>query len=53
VAHLSFEVRVELALEDGREIWVQLTRAHSEELELEAGHIVWVRPMAGRLAAAV
>jgi sulfate transport system ATP-binding protein len=53
VAHLSFEVRVELALDDGREIWVQLTRAEAEELELEPGHIVWVRPMAGRLAAAV
>ena len=53
VAHLSFEVRVELALDDGRDIWVQLTRAQAEELELEPGHIVWVRPMAGRLAAAV
>jgi sulfate/thiosulfate transport system ATP-binding protein len=53
VAHLSFEVRVELALDDGREIWVQLTRAEAEELELEPGHIVWVHAMAGRLAAAV
>jgi sulfate transport system ATP-binding protein len=44
VAHLSFEVRVELSLDDGRDIWVQLTRAQAEELELEPGQIVWVRP---------
>ena len=44
VAHLSFEVRVELALDDGRDIWVQLTRAQAAELELEPGQIVWVRP---------
>jgi sulfate transport system ATP-binding protein len=44
VAHLSFEVRVELALDDGRDIWVQLTRAEAAELELEPGQIVWVRP---------
>jgi sulfate transport system ATP-binding protein len=43
VAHLSFEVRVELALDDGREIWAQLTRSQAEELELEPGQIVWVR----------
>jgi sulfate transport system ATP-binding protein len=44
IAHLSFEVRVELALDDGRDIWVQLTRAQADELELEIGQIVWVRP---------
>ena len=43
VAHLSFEVRVELTLDDGREVWVQLTRAQASELELEPGQIVWVR----------
>jgi sulfate/thiosulfate transport system ATP-binding protein len=54
VAHLSFEVRVELALDDGREVWAQLTRAQAEELELEPGQIVWVRSMsqAPALAAA-
>jgi sulfate/thiosulfate transport system ATP-binding protein len=44
VAHLSFEVRVELSLDDGRDIWVQLTRAQATELELAPGQIVWVRP---------
>ena len=44
VAHLSFEVRVELVLDDGRDVWVQLTRAQAAELELEAGQIVWIRP---------
>jgi sulfate/thiosulfate transport system ATP-binding protein len=44
VAHLSFEVRVELTLDDGTPMWVQLTRAQAAELELEAGQIVWVRP---------
>jgi sulfate transport system ATP-binding protein len=44
IAHLSFEVRVELSLDDGRDIWVQLTRAQADELELETGQIVWVRP---------
>jgi sulfate/thiosulfate transport system ATP-binding protein len=43
IAHLSFEVRVELRLDDGREIWVQLTRTEADELELETGQIVWVR----------
>jgi sulfate/thiosulfate transport system ATP-binding protein len=43
IAHLSFEVRVELRLDDGRDIWVQLTRTEADELELETGEIVWVR----------
>jgi len=43
VAHLSFEVRVELTLDDGRDVWVQLTRSQAAELELEPGQIVWVR----------
>ena len=37
VAHLCFEVRVELTLDDGRDVWVQLTRAQAAELELEPG----------------
>jgi sulfate transport system ATP-binding protein len=44
VAHLSFEVRVELTLDDGRDVWVQLTRSQAAELELEPGQIVWIRP---------
>jgi sulfate transport system ATP-binding protein len=47
VVHLGFEVRVELALPDGSSARAQLTRAQAEELELEAGDIVYVRPPAG------
>jgi sulfate transport system ATP-binding protein len=44
VVHLGFEVRVELTLADGEHLWAQVTRVQSEELELEKGHIVYVRP---------
>jgi sulfate transport system ATP-binding protein len=43
VAHLGFEVRVELALGDGEPLCAQLTREEAAELELAAGDIVWVR----------
>jgi sulfate/thiosulfate transport system ATP-binding protein len=44
VVHLGFEVRVELVLEDGRDIWAQVTREEVEELELAPGGSVYVRP---------
>jgi sulfate/thiosulfate transport system ATP-binding protein len=44
VIHLGFEVRVELTLANGGSLKAQVTRAQSEELELENGHIVYVRP---------
>jgi sulfate transport system ATP-binding protein len=44
VAHLGFEVRVELILEDGRRLAVQTTRQDAEERELESGQIVYLRP---------
>jgi sulfate/thiosulfate transport system ATP-binding protein len=44
VTHLGFEVRVELSLGDGDSTWVQTTRGRAEELELEEGQIVWLRP---------
>jgi sulfate/thiosulfate transport system ATP-binding protein len=44
IVGLGFEVRVELALGDGKEIWAQLTREEAEELELREGQIVHVRP---------
>jgi sulfate/thiosulfate transport system ATP-binding protein len=44
VVGLGFEVRVELALDDGREIWAQLTRDEAERLELHEQQIVHVRP---------
>jgi sulfate transport system ATP-binding protein len=47
VVHLGFEVRVELELPDGSRARAQLTRQQTEELELAAGDIVYVRPPAG------
>ena len=44
VAHLGFEVRVELVLDDGRRLAVQTTRQDAEERELETGQIVYLRP---------
>lgn len=44
VSHLGFEVRVELTLDSGRELWVQMTREEADSLELERGVIVWLRP---------
>ena len=44
VVHLGFEVRVELALDDGRLVSAQVTRDEAEELELRNGQIVFVRP---------
>jgi sulfate transport system ATP-binding protein len=43
VVHLGFEVRVELTLPDGREVWAQVTRASADELELREGQILTVR----------
>jgi sulfate transport system ATP-binding protein len=44
VIHLGFEVRVELTLPDGEHLWAQITRVQAEELELDTGSIVYVRP---------
>jgi sulfate transport system ATP-binding protein len=44
IVGLGFEVRVELALADGKEIWAQLTREQAEQLELREGQTVHVRP---------
>jgi len=43
IVHLGFEVRVELVCADGTKLRAQITREHCEELELEAGQILWVR----------
>jgi sulfate transport system ATP-binding protein len=43
VIHLGFEVRVEVQLDGGEPLSVQLTRDEAAELELRAGDIVWVR----------
>jgi sulfate/thiosulfate transport system ATP-binding protein len=46
IVHLGFEVRVELTLGDGERTWVQTTKAQADELELNEGEIVWLRPNA-------
>jgi sulfate/thiosulfate transport system ATP-binding protein len=51
VVHLGFEVRVELTLHDDGQLWVQTTRERADQLELERGQIVWVRPSQPRLGA--
>jgi sulfate transport system ATP-binding protein len=48
VVHLGFEVRVELQLGDGRDLWAQVTRTNAEELELAEGQILNVRLAAPR-----
>jgi sulfate transport system ATP-binding protein len=51
VVHLGFEVRVELRLHDGREIWAQVTRESAQQLELTEGQILSVRLPAPRVFA--
>jgi sulfate transport system ATP-binding protein len=43
VVHLGFEVRVELTLPDGRDVWAQVTRETTAELELHEGQILAAR----------
>jgi len=52
VVHLGFEVRVELTLPDGRDIWAQVTRETAEQLELKEDQILAVRLPAPRVFAA-
>jgi sulfate transport system ATP-binding protein len=44
VVHLGFEVRVELLLASGERVWAQVSRHEAEQLELEQGQVVFVRP---------
>jgi sulfate transport system ATP-binding protein len=44
IAHLGFEVRVELVAQDDGAITAQLTRAEADAMELRQGDVVWVRP---------
>jgi sulfate/thiosulfate transport system ATP-binding protein len=48
IVHLGFEVRVELTLPDGTEIWAQVTRERAEQMELREGQIVAIRMPAPR-----
>ena len=47
VVRLGFEVRVDLAADDGSEVWVQVTRETAERLSLAAGQTVYIRQTAG------
>jgi sulfate transport system ATP-binding protein len=49
--HLGFEVRAELLLADGQQVLAQLSRDQAEQLDLEQGQIVYVRPSPDRLRA--
>ena len=42
VVHLGFEVRADLALDDGREVWVQMTRDEAAALDLQQGSKVFI-----------
>jgi sulfate transport system ATP-binding protein len=44
IVHLGFEVRVDLVRDDGERLSVALTRDAAEQLELERGQIVYVKP---------
>jgi sulfate/thiosulfate transport system ATP-binding protein len=44
IVPLGFEVRVEVVLDDGTDVWAQLTRAELQRLELREGQIVHLRP---------
>jgi sulfate transport system ATP-binding protein len=44
IVALGFEIRVELILGDGSEVWAQLTRSELQRLELREGQIAYLRP---------
>ncbi len=52
IAHLGFEVRIELTLDDGQHFAVQLTKDQVDELELAEHQIVFVRPRETKVFAA-
>ncbi len=44
IVPLGFEVRVEVVLSDGTDVWAQLTRSELQRMELREGQIVHLRP---------
>jgi len=48
VVRVDLEVRVELTMSDGQDIWVQLPQESAEELELAEGQILPARLPADR-----
>jgi sulfate transport system ATP-binding protein len=51
IVHLGFEVRVELVFGDGTNFWAQVTRSEVEQLGLEEGGRVFVKPSRERVFA--
>jgi ABC-type molybdate transport system ATPase subunit len=51
LVHRGREVHVQLKLDDGRELWAQLTRERAHELELGEGEIFALRLPSAHLAA--
>jgi sulfate transport system ATP-binding protein len=49
LVHLGFEVRVELAREDGERLSAQVTREHADSLGLHEGGAIFVRPTNERI----
>ena len=48
IVALGFEIRVELLLGDGTQVWAQLTRRELQRLELREGQIVYLKPGNGK-----
>jgi sulfate transport system ATP-binding protein len=51
VTHLGFEVKVDVALAEGGDCWVQLSRGTAADLGLEPGQHVWVTRTESQTAA--
>jgi sulfate transport system ATP-binding protein len=49
VLHLGFEVRIELVLRDGQDLWAQVSRNDLEGLDLEPGQAIFIRPSRERV----
>ncbi len=43
IVALGFEIRVELVMSDGTQVWAQLTRGELQKLELREGQIVYLK----------
>ncbi len=48
IVALGFEIRVELVMSDGQQVWAQLTRGELQKLELREGQIVYLKSNAAK-----
>lgn len=44
ISQLGFETRIELILDDGQQLWAQLTSQEAQQRGLEHGQVVYVSP---------